>query len=80
MNPPDLNAKRSMTLHLHREEAMAILVSTDGVAAHAVFLPRSKIEIAPERVGARVMVSVPEWLVNEKGLLAQAGAGQGSLF
>jgi hypothetical protein len=80
MSVQDQNAKRPMTLHLHREEDMSILVSTDGVAAHAVFLPRSKIEIAPERQGARVMVSVPEWLVKEKGLLAQAGAGQGSLF
>lgn len=71
---------RSLTLHLHREEDLSILVSTDGVAAHAVFLPRSKITIAPERVGARVLVTVPDWLVKEKGLLAHAGEGQGRLF
>lgn len=71
---------RTFTFHLHRENDLSIFVSLDGVEAHAVWLPRSRVEIAPERVGAHIMVTVPAWLVKEKGLLATAGTGQGSLF
>lgn len=72
--------ERTLTLHLHRETDLSIFVSTDGVERHAVFLPRSKITIAPEKQGALIMVTMPDWLVKEKNLLAQAGAGQRSLF
>lgn len=71
---------RNFTFHLHREEPLSLLVSTDGVEAHAVFLPRSQVVVAPERIGGQIMVTVPDWLVAEKGLLAKAGNGQGSLF
>lgn len=71
---------RSFTMHLHRDEPLSILVSHDGVAAHAVFIPKSQIVIAPERPGAQIIFTAPDWLVAEKGLLARAGQGQGSLF
>lgn len=76
----DAQPARKFTLHLHRDEKLSVLVSLDGVEAHAVFLPKSQIVIAPDRLGAQVNVTVPDWLVKEKGLLARAGQGQRSLF
>lgn len=71
---------RSLTLQLHRQTAMAVLVSLDGVEGHAVWLAKSQIELAPEKLGAQVLITLPLLMAKEKGLLAGAGAGQGRLF
>lgn len=71
---------RKFTMHLHRDEKLSIFVSHDGVEAHAVFLPKSQITIGADRAGAQINITVPEWLVKEKNLMASAGQGQGSLF
>lgn len=57
-----------LTLKLHHETALAIRVSDDGEDKNAVWLPLSKIEIErkPKDI---VIVTVPEWLAMEKGLL-----------
>lgn len=82
---------QTFTLFLHREEPASVLVSLDGEQKGAVWLPKSQIVIAPERVETpadrnrrqtltRIMVSVPCWLARQKGLQAQAAAGQGRLL
>lgn len=69
-----------LTLCLHAETDKAILVSDTGVAARAVWLPKSQIEIeqtgkftyAENRIGAKkypvVIVTLPEWIAIDKGL------------
>jgi hypothetical protein len=47
---------------------LAILVSETGDEDDAVWLPRSKIEYTTDRRG-RTVVTLPEWLGIEKGLL-----------
>ena len=82
---------QTFTLFLHRDEAAAVLVSLDGEQKAAVWLPKSQIAIAPERVEApadrnrrllltRIMVTVPAWLARDKGLSAQSAPGQGQLL
>lgn len=51
---------------LVHETASAVLVK-DAEDAEPVWLPRSQIEIATE--GAAHVVTAPEWLLVEKGLL-----------
>lgn len=57
-----------LTLQLHHETDLAIRVSDDGEDKNAVWLPLSKIEITrkPRNI---VVVTVPEWLAMEKGLI-----------
>ena len=61
-----------LTLQKHAETKLAILVSDDGVAKNAVWLPLSQIEVAvaPGTGGARglVLVTGPEWIFTSKGL------------
>lgn len=62
-----------LTLRLHAETRLAILVSDDGEERHAVWLPCSQVEIAP--VGGtgvsknNVLVTLPSWLATDKGLV-----------
>lgn len=60
-------------LHQHAETKLAILVSDDGDERHGVWLPKSQVEIAPNPAtgGSRaiVLVTAPEWLLLDKGLL-----------
>jgi len=85
------DAKRTLTLFLHREETASVLVSLTGRNSDSKWLPRSQIEIAPERVDApatkerklsmpMIMVTLPDWLAKSKGLIADAAAGQGRLL
>ncbi len=52
----------------HAETERAILVSDDGNKDHAVWLPKSQIEIEEEKDGF-ILVSLPEWLALEKNLV-----------
>lgn len=73
-------AKLTLTLHLERETAAAVLVRRPDAETAPVWLPLAAIEVAPERAGRRLMITLPRKLAEQKGLLATAGAGQGSLF
>lgn len=88
MNAPKMV---TLTLYEHRAEAASILVSLDGDEKATKWLPKSQIEIAPERVDAppqrgqkltltRIMVRLPDWLARTKGLVAAAADGQGRLL
>lgn len=56
-----------LELHLHHETDRAVLVSDTGDKADAVWLPKSQVEIA--EWGAHHMVTLPEWLAEERGLV-----------
>ncbi len=61
-----------LELQLHAETKLALLVSDDGDAKYAKWIPKSKIEFEHrERNGraALVLVTLPEWLAIEKGLV-----------
>lgn len=65
-----------LTMQLHHETDRAVLVSDDGEREHAVWLPKSRIEMerCAEWAGAKpgcaiVVVTLPERLAIEKGLL-----------
>lgn len=51
---------------IHAETDLAILVSDDGDKGNAVWLPKSQIEI--EKSGKTYVVTMPEWLADDKGL------------
>lgn len=61
-------ALHDLTLRLHHETPQAILVSDDGVEKNAVWLPKSQIEYEEKR-GGIVVVTAPEWLPTDKGLV-----------
>jgi len=83
--------KLSLSLLLHAETPGAVLVSLDDDHS-TVWLPKAGIEIAPERsiappnrnrkkALARLLITVPHKLAQEKGLLADPrAAGQGRLL
>lgn len=58
-----------LTVFLHHETGAAVLVSDDGEEKNAVWLPRSQIEIEQTREGRTIIVTVPEWLAMDKGLI-----------
>jgi len=55
-------------MQLHHETGKAVLVSDDGDRDNAVWLPKASIEIEPKSKGV-IVVTLPEWLAVEKGLL-----------
>ena len=59
--------------HQHAESKLAILVSDDGNEKNAVWIPKSQVEIAPNPAvgGSRaiVLVTLPAWLAESKGLV-----------
>jgi len=57
-----------LTVKMHAETKLAILVSDDGVEKNAVWLPKSQIEYAETKKGV-VEVTLPEWLATDKGLV-----------
>lgn len=57
-----------LTMQLHAESQKAILVSDEGDKTHAVWLPLSQVEIEHKGKGI-VVVTLPEWLAIEKGLV-----------
>jgi hypothetical protein len=57
-----------LELQLHHETDRAILVSDDGDAANGCWLEKSVVEF--EKKGNwRVIVTLPEWLAIERGLV-----------
>jgi hypothetical protein len=61
-----------LLLFEHHRTAAAVLVSDDGEEKSAVWLPLSQVEIEakPVKVGGNeIMLTGPEWLLNQKGLL-----------
>ena len=55
-------------MHLHVDRPKAILASDDGDREHAVWLPKSEIEIE-HKGDRRIVVTMPQWLAEEKGLV-----------
>lgn len=53
---------------LHHETEKAVLVSLYGEKDKAVWLPKSQIEIEYDKPGFAI-VTVPEWLLIDKGLV-----------
>jgi hypothetical protein len=72
--------KLTLTLQLERDSAEALLVRRPEAETAPVWLPLTQIEVAPERVGRRVMVTLPRWLAESKGLIAKPDPNQTSLF
>lgn len=61
-----------LELQMHAETKLAIKVSDDGDPKYAVWLPKSAIEFEHRERGnsaALVLVTLPELLAIEKGLL-----------
>ncbi len=55
-------------MKIHHETDAAILMSDTGDEDDAVWLPKSQIEYE-DRVDGYVLVEVPEWLAEDKGLI-----------
>ncbi len=61
-----------LLLFEHHRTAAAVLVSDTGEEAHGVWLPLSQVEIEakPGRPGGNeIMVTLPEWLAQQRGLI-----------
>ncbi|WP_255565083.1 hypothetical protein [Methylovirgula sp. HY1] len=57
---------------LHHQTSKAILVSDDGERERAVWLPKQHVEFVSDpktKSRAIVIVTLPEWLAVEKGLV-----------
>jgi hypothetical protein len=70
----------TLTLHLENETRESILVRLPNSDGAPVFLPVSQIAVAPERAGRLLMVTLPRWLAESKGLIAKPDPNQTSLF
>lgn len=57
-----------ITVHLLHETDRAVLV-TDSTPENGVWLPLSQIEIMPADTGRLHVVTLPEWLAMERGLV-----------
>lgn len=57
-----------ITVQLLHQTNKAVLV-TDSAPDKGVWLPKSKIEIEPADVGGLHVVTMPEWLALDKGLI-----------
>lgn len=65
------NGKEKLTdleLHLHAKTEKAILVSPDGVASKAKWVPKSMCEFEIKKKNL-VAVTMPEWLATENGFV-----------
>ncbi len=58
-----------LTMQKHAETAKAVLVSDTGDEKDAVWLPLSQVEIEPGGKPGVVVVTCPEWLAKDKGLI-----------
>ena len=65
MGLPELT---DITVQLHHETDKAVLVSDDGNKMHAVWLPKSQIEIEDKGKGV-LEITLPIWIAKEKGLI-----------
>ncbi|MBT9385512.1 hypothetical protein KM176_16680 [Pseudooceanicola sp. CBS1P-1] len=57
-----------LEMQIHAQTLRSVLVSDDGEEANAVWLPLSQIELVRRRGGIAI-VTLPEWLAIEKGLV-----------
>lgn len=57
-----------LSLALHATTERAIRVSTSGGDGDAVWLPLAHCEVQP-KTRQSVLVTLPEWLAHEKGLI-----------
>ena len=55
-------------MQMHSSTQKAILVSDDGNDDNAVWLPLSQIQTR-QKGGARMIVTMPEWLATKEGLI-----------
>ena len=58
-----------LTLRLHHRTERAILVSDDDDRENAVWVPLSQVEVEETGKTGIVVVTMPEWLAEDKGLL-----------
>jgi hypothetical protein len=58
-----------ITVSKHHETSKAVLVSDTGLGDDAVWLPLSQIEIVPASQAGLFIVTMPEWLAKDKGLI-----------
>lgn len=56
-----------VAVKLHHESEKAWLVSDDGDRAKAIWIPKSQAEL--ESKGAAHILTLPEWLATDKGLV-----------
>ena len=56
-------------VQLHRETESAWLVSNDGDRKSAVWIPKSQAQLEPDYSGKCHILTLPEWLATEKGLV-----------
>lgn len=56
-------------VYIHRESKHAWHLSLDGVEAEAVWVPKSQAEYEPGRKPHCGVLTAPEWLAIEKGLI-----------
>jgi hypothetical protein len=56
-----------VAVQLHHESAKAWLISDDGDRKNAIWIPKSQAELEPkDKVH---ILTLPEWLATEKGLV-----------
>jgi hypothetical protein len=58
-----------VAVQLHRETDKAWLVSDTGNRTDAVWIPKSQAELEPDYAGKCHVLTLPEWLATEKGLV-----------
>lgn len=58
-----------LTMHIHHETDAAIRASDTGEDKDAVWLPKSQIEIERKGSGPTAVITLPEWLAMDKGLI-----------
>lgn len=56
-----------VAVQLHHESQKAWLVSDDGDRDNAIWIPKSQAELEPK--GKAHILTLPEWLATEKGLV-----------
>ncbi|TPN44419.1 hypothetical protein FJ981_27880 [Mesorhizobium sp. B1-1-4] len=57
-----------VTVQLHHETDRAVLVSDDGERESAIWIPLSQCEVL-KRPNGIAIVTMPEWLALDKGLI-----------
>ena len=58
-----------ITCKIHAETRIAFLVSDTGEERDAVWLPKSQVEYGKNTRTGLAVVSMPEWLARDKGLI-----------
>lgn len=58
-----------LSMVMHAETEKAIRVSDDGDTTKAVWLPKSQVEVLPNSQDGTIIVTLPQWLAKDKGLI-----------